>query len=145
MEKVFKTYQSRYDWGCLTAPNFVTSQFSTRQGGNYNSDLYTHAIAFTIASTICCLCSGIVESFDEATPHPFHQEQTPNPPYNLSKHNIYCRCGNVYHYNCKPLRNSEGIIPIGFTTQQQRLDQKCVWCESFPPCVEASKKVYISH
>jgi len=119
----------------------------SKRGGNDGKGLFAQLKGYLLSTNICGTCGKHVTEFPEnrdETPNPWHQAATPNPPYNLCKSNIYCRCGNVYCYECRPCLNWRNeIIPVEQTTQEMRTSRLCLWCKSYPPCVEASLKVCV--
>lgn len=134
------------DYGSITAPTLPEIKFNNQaRGHNYGRGLFAQLKALLISTNICSTCGKNVHAFPielDETPNPWHQEHTPNPPFNLPKSNIYCRCGNVYDYECRPLYDyANNVIPVEETTQEDRTSQLCHWCKSFPKTAKASLEV----
>lgn len=145
-ETLYNCHEQRMDHGCITAPTLPKIEFNQElRGYNYARGLFAHMRALLICTNLCGTCGKNVHALpldQDDTPNPWHQQHTPNPPFELSKSNVYCRCGNVYDYYCRPLYDyRNNVIPVENTTQQERLNQLCVWCKSFPITAEASLKV----
>ena len=142
---LYELHLNKFHYGTISAPRLPNPKFNSSRGGNHAPGLTTHMKGYLCSTELCGTCGKQIHAFDteiDDTPNPWHQTHTPNPPYNLAKGNIYCRCGNVYDYDCRPILDSlNNIIPVESTTQQQRTSQLCSWCKSHPPTFEASLRV----
>ena len=141
-----ESYTSRVDYGTIIAPPLPEIKFnSAGRGNNYGKGLFAHARGLLICLSVCGNCGRNVHSFPverDETPNPWNQQHTPNPPLNIDKNNVYCVCGNVNCYLCRPLYDyANNIIDVSKTTQQERTSGLCLWCKSFPATAKASQKV----
>ena len=94
---------------------------------NYQT-LCVHMKISIVSRLLCNTCGIMCSKFGEQG---FDDDST------------YCGiCGNVFCYNCLPIKSeNDQKIPITQTTQQQRINVRCHLCVSCPVAIKSIKEV----